>query len=144
MQYPSPRPIPVGTRPQLFLDDYLVAQRSGLEERPHAVTKHPEPVLVATTPWERPGRSGLAGWINAHADREGQRIKLWYYGRGTITAGVSPRAPAYQLYATSTDGIHFERPALDLFSFEGSTQNNILGQAGKDAADLWHGMLDSR
>lgn len=135
--------VAVGTRVQIFVDDYLVAQRDGVTERPHAVTKDPAPVLTASAPWERPAHSGLAGWVNAHYDPDIQRFKLWYYSRGTINAGGSPFQPAYQLYATSADGIHFERPALGLVEHDGSTANNILGQVGAGApADIWHGMLD--
>lgn len=90
MQALAARPVSVGTRVQLFVDEYLIARSEGLAERLHPTQKHPQPVLVATAPWERPGRSGLAGWINAHYDTDEQRIKLWYYSRGTITAGGTP------------------------------------------------------
>lgn len=39
-------PIPVGTNPQIFPDDELIAERSGLVRRTHACGKHSERVVV--------------------------------------------------------------------------------------------------
>ena len=128
----------VGTRPQLFVDDYLVAESQGLTERAHQMTKHPTPVLQAQAPWEQPDRAGLAGPVNATYDADEGLFKLWYYARGTFTAGVLPGVPSFPCYATSRDGIHFERTELGVVEFDGSSANNIL-QAGRGPG---HGMLD--
>ena len=52
------RPVPVGTRPQLLVDDYLIASSEGLATTLHPMTKHPAPVLQAEAPWERPETGG--------------------------------------------------------------------------------------
>ena len=100
------RPVDVGTRPQLFVDGYLVARSEGLTERLHQVIKHPQPVLTSTAPWENPDRSGLSG-VYALYDTEDKLFKLWYN-----TAPHHPGRPRYSCYATSPDGVNFERPFL--------------------------------
>lgn len=61
---PQP-PVPIGVRPQLLVDDYLIASIERIQTRLHAMTKHPEPVLRADPPWECPETSGLWGVPNA-------------------------------------------------------------------------------
>ena len=128
----------VGTRPQLLVDDYLVSESQGLTEHTHQMAKHPSPVLKAEAAWERPQIAGLAGAVNASYDADEGLFKLWYYARGTFTAGTLPGVPSLSCFATSRDGINFERPELGLMAFDGSTANNILN----DDIGPGHGMLD--
>ena len=128
----------VGTRPQLFVDGHLVSMSQGLTEHTHQMAKHPGPVLKAEAPWERPEVAGLAGAVNAIYDADDGLFKLWYYARRTHTAGSLPGVPGLSCYATSRDGINFERPNLGLTEFNGSTANNILN----DGVGPGHGMLD--
>ena len=57
----SRRVVAVGTRTQLFVDDFLIAESEGVSERLHAMTRLPEPVLQAAAPWERPAVGGTVG-----------------------------------------------------------------------------------
>ena len=41
----APRPLPLGSGPQLFLDDYLIDQLDGLTRRPEQPERLPKPVL---------------------------------------------------------------------------------------------------
>ena len=43
--------------------------------------------------------------------------------------------------STSPDGLHWERPNLGLFAYEGSTANNIIGASSRGYGPA-HGMLD--
>ena len=135
------RPVPVGTRVQLLVDDYLIAASEGLTTTLHPMTKLPEPVLQAAAPWERPETSGLWGIPNAIYDPEDGLFKLWYNSLGTYPARNQQREPAYSCYATSTDGLNWERPELGLFAHEGSKANNIVGAFGAAAPN--GGVLDS-
>ncbi|MDE2994745.1 MAG: hypothetical protein OXU67_12785, partial [Chloroflexota bacterium] len=72
------RPMPVGTRVQLLVDDYLIVASEGLVTTLHPMSKLPEPVLQAAAPWERPETGGLWGIPNAIYDPEDGLFKLWY------------------------------------------------------------------
>ena len=130
----SAKPVQVGTRVQLFVDDYLITESKGLNEHLHAMTKHPTPVLTAEAPWERPAKGGLAGPVNVTYDPATGLTRLWYNTRGTFTAGILPGEPSLACYATSCDGINFERPDLGLVDYDGSTANNILGDRSRPAS----------
>ena len=135
------RPVPVGTRVQLLVDDYLIGASEGLATTLHPMSKLPEPVLQAAAPWERPETSGLWGIPNAIYDPEDGLFKLWYNSLGTYPGRNQQREPAYSCYATSSDGLNWERPELGLFAHEGSKANNIVGAFG--AASPNGGVLDS-
>ncbi len=135
------RAAPVGTRVQLLVDDYLIVASEGLATTLHPMSKLPEPVLQAAAPWERPETSGLWGIPNAIYDPEDGLFKLWYNSLGTYPGRNQQREPAYSCYATSTDGVNWERPELGLFAHEGSKTNNIVGAFG--AASPNGGVLDS-
>lgn len=91
---------------ELFIDDRLVESLDGAHRRLNRPTKHEQnPVLVKTQPWEE----GAPGYGTVHYDPEAKRFKMWYQGwkktDGTSTGLLH--------YATSKDGIHWEKPALD-------------------------------
>ena len=135
------RPVPVGTRSQLLVDDYLIAASEGLATTLHPMTKHPEPVLQAEAPWERPETGGLWGIPNAVYDPDEGLFKLWYNSLGTYPGRNQQKEPAYGCYAISSDGINWERPNLGLFKHEGSTANNIIAVPG--SPNPWGSVLDS-
>ena len=116
-------------------------ESEGLATTLHPMTKLPEPVLQAAAAWERPETSGLWGIPNAIYDPEDGLFKLWYNSLGTYPARNQQREPSYSCYATSTDGINWERPNLGLFAHEDSTANNIVGVNGTASPN--GGVLDS-
>ena len=138
----SQQPLPIGTRSQLFVDDYLIIVSEGLATTLHPMTKHPEPVLQAKAPWERPEVGGL--WVFQHAlyDPHEGLFKLWYNSYGTYPARNQQPEPIYSCYATSADGLHWERPPLGLFAYEGSTDNNITGSGRDGVPGCNGGLLD--
>lgn len=81
----------------------------------HACRKLSAPVLEPTTPWEAQGidqRVYIYGTVLRQPDGT---FCMWYMQAGGRI-----------LYATSADGLHWERPSLGRVPFEGSTANNIL------------------
>jgi len=134
------RPVPVGTRSQLLVDDYLIASSEGLATTLHPMTKHPKPVLQAEAPWERPAVGGLWGIPNAVYDPDAGLYKLWYLSLGTFPARNRQRDPTYHCYATSKDGLNWERPNLGLFKHDGSAENNIVASRGSPSPN--GGVLD--
>lgn len=112
----------VGTQKQLFLDDdFLVESSRGIRRVMQQPVKHPaNPILVPDRPWEHGGITG--GTI---LQEEGL-LKMWYrphYGQHEIPGNGQIMRTAY---ATSTDGIHWEKPNLGLIEYEGSKANNLV------------------
>ena len=133
------KPVAIGTRTQLLVDDYLVAASSGVVEQLHPMEQLPMPVLQAEAAWERPEIGGLWGPVTVHRDPHDGLFRMWYASYGAFPAFGRRLGAMLPCYATSTDGLHWERPNLGLFQYEGSTANNILPRTGGSPG---HGMLD--
>ena len=60
--------------------------------------------------------------------RIGETFHLWYNGNyGPLQNNIGyERVNCYLCYATSRDGVHWEKPALDLVEHNGSRRNNIV------------------
>ena len=81
-------------------------------------------------PWDTPGDE-LNG-LNVLYDEGDQLFKMWYgVTNRVVDWGGMVRKFAY---ATSTDGIHWERPILNLIENEGTSQNNYF--TSTDLADF--------
>jgi hypothetical protein len=117
----------VGPEPQLVVDDLLIHSMEGVERRLHPGRKLPEPVLVADQPWE-----GVRVYVYGTIiyDAADGIFKMWYLAR--MGPGFEHRCPGLLrqgdviLYATSPDGIKWEKPHLGLTEFDGSKDNNIV------------------
>ncbi|MFA6243759.1 MAG: hypothetical protein WC655_22650, partial [Candidatus Hydrogenedentales bacterium] len=120
---------PESSVPQLFVDDALVARKVGVVRRAHACTKLSEPVLIPEKPWEG-NRVYVYGSVMPDTEHGGYR--MWYMSAGTSLAGevrdpkLGDQSKNHVLYATSSDGVHWTRPDLGLFSFAGDTHTNIV------------------
>jgi hypothetical protein len=91
---------------ELFIDDRLVESLQGATRQLNQPVKHEKnPVLVKTKPWEQ----GAPGYGTVHYDAKTKRFKMWYQG-WKKTAGTSD---GLLCYATSSDGLNWEKPALD-------------------------------
>ncbi len=115
-------PIDIGSRLELFVDDYLIDEMSGDAKM---ILHHPTPQEVAIVhdePWEGNG-------TNYHSVfQDGDHYRLYYMAHDyTITEGeVISSHPLYYCYAESVDGIHWHKPELGLIEFNGSMKNNIM------------------
>ncbi len=109
----------VGDRKQLLLDDdFIVETATHVRRVMHQPEKHPDnPLVLAEEPWEL-GHFGING---GSVMIEDGLFRMWY--RTSWDASCSDAAMAY---ATSTDGIHWEKPSLGKVEFEGSTDNNLI------------------
>ena len=103
----------------LFDDRYLESSR-GLSRAWFQPTKHPQnPVLKSEMPWER---GGAFPFLNGFVHRDPtDGYRLWYRGLDERLGKA-----AVLCYATSTDGISWEKPALGLVEYRGSSENNIV------------------
>jgi len=116
----SSGPIDIGSRLELFVDDYLI-------DRLHEVAQvlhRPTPQNVALSldePWE--GNSSAAFTIF----QDGDIYRMYYRGLDIDwTKKDMNKHREVICYAESTDGINFEKPSLGLVEFEGSKNNNII------------------
>ena len=126
--------IDIGSRKQLFLDDYLIESMTDAKRGVNpAVKVDHNPVLRAERPWEG---NHLAGGKVIYDEAEGL-FKMWYTGTNLRVDPERKKGGAWGIQllgadepvkclATSEDGIHWERPTLGLVEFQGSKENNIL------------------
>ena len=119
---PAKSPTDLSGAWQLLVDDSVIAEKRGVVRRYHAFEKDARnPVLVADRPWE--GKVVYVyGSVLPGVDGRGSR--MWYHAWA---------AREYRnLYATSPDGVRWEKPSLGLVEFEGSKANNILFRRTKE------------
>ena len=125
LMYPvdvSDWPVQITTEHQLFVDDYLVATCTHLTRQLHQAKRHGGPVLrLLGTPWEQ----ASSGSLIVLRDENSGLFRMWYGIRSLVKAanGITYRGPT--CYATSTDGIHWDKPNLGIFKFGQDTNNNI-------------------
>lgn len=102
---------------QLFLDDYRITSSENLTRRIMPVEKSPaNPVLQGDRPWE-----GERPLLYGSVLRDGAKYRMWYY----MPQGVC--------YAESADGVHWMKPLMNLYPWEGAP-SNIVAHVGPDAA----------
>jgi hypothetical protein len=110
-------PYEAGSEKQLFVDDKLIESERGARLVMNPPRKTGERCLVSDRPWE----DFYAGGWNTVLEDAGS-YKMWYEA-STLLGGRHSQSVCY---ATSTDGIHWEKPDLDLIEFRGSRRNNIV------------------
>ncbi len=119
---PKPAPRVVGKNHQLFLDDSLIENLDQVERIVNQPNKyHENPVLTYDRPWEG---NCVITWGSVLYDAKEKQFKVWY----EVYKKFPPKGEDSTLicYATSRDGIHWEKPNLGLFQFRGSMENNIV------------------
>lgn len=113
-------PINIGSRRELFVDDFLIDTLSGDAKQ---VVQQPTPqevVLTTDKPWE----GNTCAYYTIFQD--GEKYRIYYRGSHYNTQTRKPTHPEVTCYAESTDGIHWTKPELGLYEFDGSTANNIV------------------
>lgn len=114
------QPVDIGSRLELFVDDYLIEELSG-DARLHLHKPVPrEVVLVTDRPWE----GNTCAYFTLF--RDGDRFRMYYRGSHFDEAARKAAHREVTCYAESRDGIRWERPELGLFEFDGSRRNNIV------------------
>ncbi len=100
---------------RLFVDDHWIADKTDVTRTYHAFEKHPaNPVMVADKPWE--GKTVYV-YGTVLPDVDGTGYRAWYH---------SWDGEYRMLYATSEDGLRWNKPELGLTDYKGSKANNIL------------------
>jgi hypothetical protein len=118
-----PAVIPIDVGRQLFVDDFLIAQTT-LTRTYHAAKYHAAtPVLKPDQPWEQEGGpTAMVFSDGVWYDPQDRLFKMWYMGGLT-------RATCY---ATSKDGLRWEKPILDV-----KKGTNIVQPDARDSVTVW-------
>lgn len=129
-----PAVIPIDVGRQLFVDDFLVAETT-LTRRFHKAQLYADnPVLRPDKRWEeyRTGkfkklvsvhRTAMAFSDGVFFDPQDKLFKMWYMP--ALFTGLC--------YATSVDGIHWEKPAMDFVP----PSNLVQLSAQRDSSTVW-------
>jgi hypothetical protein len=113
-------PLQIGSRLELFVDDYVIDKLSG-DAKLHLHRPEPrEVILVTDKPWE--------GNTSAYYTffRDGDLFRAYYRGSHWNVEAKKATHPEVTCYIESKDGVHWTKPNLELFEFDGSKQNNIV------------------
>jgi len=134
-------PIAIGSRLELFVDDYLIESLNGARLQLH----RPVPCEVAilhNEPWEGGGCCYMTVF------QDGDIYRMYYRGaHGVYKQGkYETLHPEVTCYAESKDGIRWTKPALGIFEFNRSKQNNIVmtNEVGGGATHNFCPFLDTR
>ena len=129
-----PRQVPLDPLKQLVLDTRVIAQAENARLVLGTPAKDPRnPLLPADRPWEN-ATNNL--YPNVLWDAQEQVFKLWYKDvladKDVIVQMDRPSTVHdvgwYLLYATSKDGVTWQKPALGLHRFAGSDATNIVAR----------------
>lgn len=113
-------PEKVGSRLEPFVDDHLIDRLVGSAR---LEVQQPEPkelVFTADKPWE----GNTSAYYTLFQD--GDRYRMYYRGAHFDESTKKEAHREVTCYAESRDGIHWNRPELGLFEFDGSKRNNIV------------------
>ena len=119
---PAFGPFDVSSSAQLFLDQVLVRRSDGCSFRLHPAVKHPRnPLIRADREWEG-WRVEIYGTVMY--DEEEHIFKMWYIGesKGYFGELVNPI-----LYATSKDGIEWDKPLVGTLHGKMAQHNGVAG-----------------
>ncbi len=128
----DPEIIPVDVGRQLFVDDFLIEETTLLRTY-HTARYHPDnPVVKPDKPWENEPADGkpcaMVFSDGVWYDPAAGFFKMWYMGgycRSTC-------------YATSKDGIHWDKPSLDVVP-----GTNVVLEKSRDSNTVWLDLKES-
>lgn len=120
------QPLKIGRTRQLFFDDREMASQSGVRRIWHTPEKATAPVFKKERAWEGSGPY-IFGTVLRDADSG--TFKLWY------NCYVGGRPDYYTCYATSRDGLKWDRPACDSVSDPRLPKGNNVVMLGSGLPD---------
>ena len=113
-------PLKIGSRLELFVDDFLTGEMTGDVQQQLQKPTPGEVVLVTDKPWE----GNTCAYYTLFQD--GGLYRMYYRGSHADEKTQRPAHSEVTCYAESRDGIHWTKPELGLVEYEGSKANNII------------------
>ncbi|MFH1008952.1 MAG: hypothetical protein V1800_15875 [Candidatus Latescibacterota bacterium] len=114
----TPETIPIGTEKQLFIDERWFASQRGMKLTVNPPRKC-ERVLRPDTPWEGFGIHAYSSVV----EHDGMYHMFYDAFAASVPAGQPARSTCY---ARSADGIHWEKPNVGPFVWNGIKENNLV------------------
>jgi hypothetical protein len=109
--------IPLGSRLELFVDDFLIERLDGTTLKLH------EPMCAGVAlRFDRPWEGAFSGYVTVLKD--GDRFRMYY--RGLPKARRDGSEDEVTCYAESRDGLAWAKPELGLFEVCGTRANNVV------------------
>lgn len=111
----------------LFADERIIAETRNVQLKINSCKKLDSPVIIPEKPWET---ERVYTYGSAYKNPRSNNYTMWYMSR--MHAGADKKdkrltdTPDLVLYAESSDGVHWEKPELGLYEFDGSNRNNIV------------------
>ena len=129
------KPIPLGGHRQLFVDEFLIDESTGVELRLNRPRKYAgNPVLARVPKGEEAWEAGMpVAFSSVLYDPADGLFKLWY----SLHAGSGGDEHAVLCFARSGDGIRWDKPRLGKFKYRGTTENNIVVPHGGLASGVF-------
>lgn len=115
----SAEPIDIGNRLELFVDDHLIGEITGDVQQQLLQPEPKDVVFITDQPWE----GNTSGYYTYFQD--GDLYRMIYRGWQHDTSQKAAHKEV-TCYAESQDGIHWTKPNLGLFEWDGSKENNIV------------------
>ena len=112
-------PIDIGSRLELFVDRHLIDWLDSAALELHSPLPQ-EVVFHLDAPWE----GSYSGYHAVVLD--GDLLRYYHRGAQRIPNVRNKFTHMVTCVTESTDGIHWKRPSLGLFEFQGSKDNNII------------------
>ena len=129
----------VGSRHQLFIEDELIESLDGLGRVVNQPVRcHDNPVLTYEKPWEG---NCVITWGSVLYDDEEKLFRVWYEAYKKY---AGPGDQTLLCYATSRDGVSWDKPNLGLVDWQGSRDNNIVFAPGESSIDAPTVLRDPR
>jgi hypothetical protein len=110
----------IGSRLELFVDTHRIQSMNGVRLMLHQ-PKRMEVALRLDAPWD----GKYSGYFTVFQD--GELFRMYYRGWAELKGGEQVTC-----YAESKDGVHWTKPNLGLFEFNGSKENNIIWEGPQE------------
>jgi hypothetical protein len=130
-----PSVIPVNLGRQLFIDNFLIEETDLVRTFHYPEYYNENPILKVDSPWEytQEGYPYAAPFSDGvWYDEIDQKYKMWYSTGGGEYNKQVKRFYAVTAYAESEDGIHWDKPQLDVVK-----GTNLVNIRTRDSNTMW-------